>query len=279
MNKKKIFLVLVSVAVIAFAFSLLNNEEKVAESPINIEVGQKFTGIEYSKTKYVVNYKIADLNGDLVNDVVIFVGEKESVDSINVTNSDIVFYDGAIQKYINVNLKKFDGNTPRLELADFTGDGIKDVVAVLNDINDDKNLRIITLIEGELKEIFKAKDNKYIKFNGDFVDGFKVCINNRKLNISKELDLKDNSSNLIENGIFDKSGKFLNLKSAEINTTGFIEFECVQLSGSMGLKTKQRIVTKDNKNIIDEITIIWKCEDGRWQIKEAIGIKLGNLLY
>ena len=279
MNSKKIVLMIISVAIIAFAFSLLKDKEEVPVSPINIEIGQEFLGIEYPNTKYVLNYKIADLNGDAVNDVIIFVGEKDSVESIKTTNADIVFYDGALQKYIKGGLKKFDGNTARLELADLTGDKLMDVILILNDDNGDKNLRIITLLNNELKEIFKAKDNKYITFTGNFIDGFKVCINNKKLNINKELDIKDNSSNLIENGVFDGSGKFLNSDTAKIKTTGFIEFEFVQLSNSMGIKTKQRIITQDKKNIVDEITIIWKYEEGKWQIKEASGLKLGNLLY
>lgn len=279
MNKKKIFLIIVSVAIIATAFSLLNSEEKVVESPINIEVGQQFTAIEYPKEKYVLNYKISDLNGDSVNDVIIFVGEKETIDSLNTKNTDIIFYDGAIQKYINVNLKKFDGSSPRLELVDLTGDELNDIVAILNNEEGDKNLRVITLVDEELKEIFKAKDNKYINFIGNFVDGFKVNIKNRKLNIDNELNLSDNSEKMIENGVFDKSGKFLNTENNKIKTTDFIEIEFVQLSGFMGIKTKQRIITKDNKNIIDEISIIWKYESGKWCIKEAVGLKLGNLLY
>ena len=77
MDKKKIFLIILSVAIIAFAFSILNKEEEIVESPINIEVGQEFKGMEYSQAKYVLNYKIADINGDSTNDVVIFVGEKD----------------------------------------------------------------------------------------------------------------------------------------------------------------------------------------------------------
>ena len=87
------------------------------------------------------------------------------------------------------------------------------------------------------------------------------------------------SKSLIENGVFDNSGKYLISDNSKIKTSGFVEFEFVQLTGSMGLKTKQRIITNDIKNIIDEISIIWKYEDGKWQIKEAIGLKLGNLLY
>ena len=279
MDKRKIILIIISIAIIAYAFSIINKEEEVIESPINIEIGQKFTAIEYSQSKIVLNYKISDINGDAVNDVVIFVGEKESPSIEAIKNADIVFYDGALQKYINTDLKKFDGTTPKIELADLTGDNLNDIVAILSNEYGDKIIRVITLVEENLKEIFKAKDNKYITFSGKFIDGFKANINNKKLNTNKELDLSSNSTNLIENGIFDNSGKYLNNNNSNIKTTGFVEMEFVQLTGSMGIKTKQRIITSDNKNIIDEVDIIWKYEEGKWQIKEAKGLKMGNLLY
>ena len=215
----------------------------------------------------------------LVFSLVIFIGEKDTVDSTLAKNADIVFYDGALQKYINADLKKFNGEMPRLELTDLTGDSLNEIIAVLSNGNDGKMLRILTLNNGELKEIFKDKDNKYINFTGNFIDGFKVNINNRKLNINKEIDLKNLSKTLIENKVFDTSGKYLSNDNSKIKTTGFIDFEFVQLTNCMGIKTKQRIITKDNKNIIDEVGIIWKFENGKWQIKEAIGVKLGNLLY
>lgn len=278
MDKRKLILLFVAIIIIAFAFSLINKEEIVVESPINIEVGQEFTGIEYPQKKYVINYKIADINGDSVNDVAILVAEKESPNAKDVKNTDIVLYDGALQKYINGDLKKFEGNTPRIEIADLTGDSINDIIAILDTNEGDKTIRIVTLENEKLKEVFKAKDNNYINFTGNFIDGFKVCLKNRKLNINKELDLKNNSDVFIENNTFNDSGKYLENGNSKIKTTGFVELELVQLTGSMGLKTKQRIVTNNN-SIIDEIDIIWKFEEGKWKIKEAKGLKLGNLLY
>lgn len=279
MNIRKILLIIIAIIIVAFAFSLLNKEDNVLETPINIEVGQVFTGIELAQTKYVLNYKIGDLNADSVNDVIVFIGEKDSVDSILAKNIDIVLYDGALQKYINAGLKKFEGEAVRIELSDLTGDSIKDIVAILNRENGEKNIRVVTLEEDTLKEIFKDKNNKYITFSGSFIDGFKVNITNKKLNVNKEIDLKNMSKSLIENGVFDESGKYIINDNSKIRTTGFVELEFVQLTGSMGIRTKQRIITLDSKNILDEVSIIWKYEDGKWQIKEAVGTKLGNLLY
>jgi len=279
MNRRKVILTIVAIGLIALAFSFLNPEPEVVESPINIEIGQIFTGIEYPKEMYILNYRLADLNGDSVNDVVILLGEKESADVVKTTNVDIVLYDGALQKYTNANLKKLDGSSARLELADLTGDSLQDIVILLDTEDGDKMIRIVTLEQQKLKEIWKAKDNQFIRFTGEFVDGFKVNLANRKLNINKELDLKNASNSWVENGVFEQSGKCVINDNFKIKTTGFVELEFVQLTGSMGLKTKQRIITADYKNIIEEINLIWKYEEGKWQIKEAIGVKLGNLLY
>ena len=279
MNRRNIIIILIVIGVIAFALSKIDNKEKDPQPPIQIEIGQEFTALESSNTQYVLNYKIADLNGDSVNDVVILVGEKESADTNNAQNVDIVFYDGAIQKYNNANLKKLEGESPRIETADLTGDSYADILVILNTKEKAKTIRAVTLENGNLKEIFKAKDNQFIRFTGNFIDGFKVTLSNRRLNINKEIDLASLSDILVENKVFDTSGKYIDNENNKIKTTDFVEVELVQLSGSMGIKTKQRIVTVDGKNIIEEISIIWKYEDGKWQIKEAIGLKLGNLLY
>lgn len=279
MNRRKFILMLIAVGLIALAFSFLKPAEEVIESPIDIEVGQAFTGMEYSTTMYVLNYKLADLNGDGINDVIILIGEKENAEDLQTKNVDIVFYDGALQVYQAAGLKKLEGESARLELADLTGDTLKDIVVILDTANGDKTIRILTLEQAKLKEIFKAKDNQFIRFTGNLVDGFRVNVTNRKLNINKEIDLSKMSEILTANGLFESSGKCIENENNKIKTTGFIELEFVQLTGSMGLKTKQRIITADNKNIIEEFSIIWKYEEGKWQIKEAIGVKLGNLLY
>lgn len=281
MSRRKIILMIVAIILIAFAFSFLNSEPEVVESPIDIEIGKTFSAIEYPKEMYILNYKIADLTGDSVNDVVILIGEKESPEKMDAKNMDIVLYDGALQKYSNANLKKLEGTSVRLELTDLTGDTLSDIIVIVEtgEKTGDKMIRVVTLEQQKLKEIWKAKDNLFIRFTGSFVDGFKVNLVNRKLNVNKELDLKNASNSWVENGVFEQSGKCIANDNLKIKTTSFIEIEFVQLTGSMGIKTKQRVVTSDNKNIIEEINLIWKYEEGKWQIKEAVGVKLGNLLY
>ena len=115
MNKRKFILMTLAIILIAFAFSFLNSNPEEVESPINIEIGQIFNEIDFGTTKYVLNYKIADLNGDSVNDVVILVGEKEKVEEVRVKNVDVVFYDGNLKEYQACGLKKLEGDSGRIE--------------------------------------------------------------------------------------------------------------------------------------------------------------------
>lgn len=278
MKKRTIVVTVIAFIVIAVAVSLWGSKELMVQPPIAIEIGQVFTAIEYPNTKYVLQYKVADINNDESNDVIILVGEKESVEATSANNIDVVWYNGAMQTYGNADLKKLEGDMPRLELVDVTGDDGLDVVAIVNDAEGDKILRIVTLENNETwKEIFKAKNNETIRFTGSFIDGYKVNVINRKLNVKQEMDLSQDADKWISNGVFDKSGKYLG--TAKISTTGFVSVDFVQLTGYMGIQTKQRIILSGTQEPIEEITILWKYEEGKWQMKEATGVKLGNLLY
>ena len=101
---------------------------------------------------------------------------------------------------------------------------------------------------------------------------------NKKLNVNNIVELQNNKEKYIDLKIFEESGKLIE-KQEKPKTTGFVNIELVQMSDCMGLKTTQRIIMKDKLNIIDEITVLWKYEDAKWQIKEATSVKQGNLLY
>ena len=55
--------------------------------------------------------------------------------------------------------------------------------------------------------------------------------------------------------------------------------ELVQLDGYYGLQTTQRMIGFNSEDLLDEITVIWKYENGKWTIKEAKGNHIGNILY
>ena len=97
----------------------LLNKEKEEFKPLELNVGDIFTGIEYSNTMYVINYMIGDVTGDNEKDMIIAIGEKETVDSLFATKVDIVLYDASSKTFKKSGIKNFNGQNPKIILNDF----------------------------------------------------------------------------------------------------------------------------------------------------------------
>ena len=277
MKNKLVWIAVIVLILFALALKIFVKEETIVEKPLDVNIGEEFTVFETENKKYVLNYTIGDVTGDSINDMVLLVGEKDNIQNTFAQNIDMVLYDSGNNEYTKLELKKFNGNNAKIELADFTGDNVSDMMAILENEGEAK-IRIIMVNENNLKEIFRDKDNKGLYFTVNLLDGFKANVTNRKLNINNMIDLQNEKDAYVNGKIFEASGK-LSEKEIKPKTTGFINFELVKLSDYTGLKTTQRIIMKDKLNIIDEITIVWKYQDGKWQIKEATGLRQGNLLY
>ncbi len=279
MKGKLVWLVIIFI-IIAIIFSIVGNKSVEVEDfkPLEINVGDEFTYIDYGTTMYVLNYLMEDVTGDNTKDMIIAIGEKDSIDSVSAKNIDAVIYEPNENKFYNLKLKKFDGEAPKIDLYDLTGDGILDIALMVNDENGNIMIRVISKQNNEFKEILKSRDNKGIVFTGNFVDGFKVYLKCSKYNKEVNLDLQDRKQNYITKLFFDDAGRLLK-SDAKVTTTSFCKIEFVQLDGYYGIQTSQRIIGFDKDDLLDEITVIWKYENGKWNVKEAKGNLVGNLLY
>lgn len=277
MKNKLVWSVVIVLILFAIALKLFVKEEEIVEKPLDINIGDEFTVFESENKKYVLNYSIGDVTGDDINDMTILIGEKDTIQDTFAQNIVLVLYDSSTNTYLKTELKKFSGNNPKVELADFTGDSIVDVIAILEN-EGEYNARIATYMENGLKEIFRDKNNKGLYFTIELLDGFKANIVNKKLNVNNIIEFQNEKDTYVKEKIFEESGKLVE-KNEKPKTTNFVNIELVQLSDCIGLKTTQRIILKDKLNILDEITVIWKYKDGKWQIKEATGARQGNLLY
>lgn len=278
MKAKSIFIIVILVILVVVFNTISKKEETTEFKPLEIDVGDEFTGIDYGTTMYVLNYEIDDVTGDGEKDMIIVIGEKSEVSETNATNIDVVVYDTQNQEFIRGNLKKLNANKPKIYLKDVTGDGINDIVLIAENEDTTNTVRILTISNGESKEIFKNKDNRGLIFTGAFLDGFKAHITARKINYEKKIEINDKKENYITSGFYDESGRVTGTKN-NITTSGFTKVEFVELNDYYGIKTTQRIKGFDNLDILDQVDVIWKYENGTWNIKEAKGEKLGNLLY
>lgn len=280
MKTKLIWLVL-ALIIIAIIFSKVGENNAIVGGefrPLELNPGDEFTYIKYDNSMYVLNYLIEDVTGDGTKDMVIVIGERNNLNETTASNIDIVIYEPNEEKFYNMKLKKFSGEPQKLLTQDLTGDGIQDIAFAVKDENSNINLRIVTFENGEPKEIFKAKDNKGIIVSGNFIDGFKAYIKCNKYNKELNVDLQDRKENYVSKGFFDDAGRLLK-KESKITNTGFISFDFVQLDGYFGIQTTERVLGFDSDDLLDEITVIWKYENGKWNVKEAYGNMLGNLLY
>ena len=278
--KNKLFWLILILTVCAIIFSFVKEpaNKSVEFKALELNVGDEFSYIEYNHKMYVLNYMMKDVTGDEIKDMIIVIGEKEKVDDLTANNIDLVIYEPNEKKFYQSKLKNMNGKMPKIDTYELTGDDILEIILTVNDEIGNMNVRIVSYYNGELKEILKTKDNRGIVFNGQFLDGFKASIKCNRFSKEAKLDLKNRKENYVTNGFYDESGRLLK-NDAKITTSNFTRMELVQLDGYYGLQTTQRMIGFNSEDLLDEITVIWKYENGKWTIKEAKGNHIGNILY
>lgn len=279
MRSKFFWLVLV-LCIIAFIFSFVskNTNDTTDFKPLEINIGDEFSYVDYGSKMYVLNYLMDDVNGDGTKDMVIAIGEKEALEGTFSKNMQLVLYEPNTEAFYSTKLKKFDGELPKIMLYELDGNPNKEIVLLANNESGNIIMRILTWQDEKLEEVFKARDNKGVIVTGNFVDGFKVYLKCNKYKKEVNLDLVDRKENYVAYGFFDESGRILK-DDVKVTTSGFTSVDFVELDGFYGIQTKQRIVGFNDDDLLDEIVVIWKYENGKWTVKEAKGSKIGNLLY
>lgn len=279
MRSKFFWLVLV-LCIIAFIFSFVskNTNDTTDFKPLEINIGDEFSYVDYGSKMYVLNYLMDDVNGDGTKDMVIAIGEKEALEGTFSKNMQLVLYEPNTETFYSTKLKKFDGELPKIMLYELDGNPNKEIVLLANNESGNIIMRILTWQDEKLEEVFKARDNKGVIVTGNFVDGFKVYLKCNKYKKEVNLDLVDRKENYVAYGFFDESGRILK-DDVKVTTSGFTSVDFVELDGFYGIQTKQRIVGFNDDDLLDEIVVIWKYENGKWTVKEAKGSKIGNLLY
>lgn len=167
MKMKTIIFVTILILLTAI-FVNYSSKEKVDDNfkPLELNVGDVFDKLEYTDTMIVLNYGIEDVTGDSQKDMVLVIGNKQSVEDSYAQNVDVVVYNTNMHTFQKVGLKNYEGQNPRLSFADYTGDGLTDTFVTLDNEDGTKNIRIIQSSNESLKEIFNRRDNRRCCFCG-----------------------------------------------------------------------------------------------------------------
>ena len=114
--KSKFFWLVLALCIIAFIFSFVSRNTNDAENfkPLELNVGDVFSYVDYGANMYVLNYAMDDVNGDGNKDMIIAIGEKAYPEDTVAQNMQIVLYNPVTETFYATKLKKFSGEMPRI---------------------------------------------------------------------------------------------------------------------------------------------------------------------
>lgn len=276
MRRGFVFVILLLVVILLMFNNTDENNTVPNFEPLEIEVGEKFDYLNYSKDMFVLNYEISDINNDGEKEIILIIGEK-SEEADYYKNIDVVVYNKGTSTFTVGKLKNYEGSQPKIYLKDIDGDTIQDIVVMTSLENMSNSMRIITIKNGEAREIFKDKEGKGLEISGQILDGFKAKVNIKKLKKEFEIDLSENKQNYISSGFYEENGR-LKTDKVHVTSAGIYNIEFINIDNQVGIKYTERIKGFDNLDIIEQINVIIKYENGNWIVVEAKGERIGKVV-
>ncbi|MGZ0050650.1 hypothetical protein [Brevibacillus gelatini] len=237
------------------------------------EKGKLFTAaaeLKLGANTYVIDVKSADVNGDQVEDQVFLVGQKEKTDDIYASNMNIVVHDGKSKAYSATNITELGGYEGELTLADFTGDHVADafVKAATGGSGGIYNHVIATFAQNKPTVIFGEKENEGIRYEGKFVDGFKVEGKSSQLDKPLSIDVSANQDVYVAAKLYDKDGKLqADGEDVTVYSYPFGSLTPIDMdgNGTYELAGEQRIVGMNNADTVSRINSVWGYQgEGKW---------------
>ncbi|EJL46953.1 MULTISPECIES: hypothetical protein [Brevibacillus] len=272
MNKKWMkpaaFLVLAGVVGVA-GLNLAGTKAAHAAS----EKGKLFAAadeLKLDKNTYVIDVKSADVNGDKLEDTVFLVGQKEKADDIYASNMNIVVQDGKSKTYSATDIKELGGYEGELTLVDFTGDHVADafVKTATGGSGGIYHHVIATFANNKPTVIFGEKENEGIRYEGKFVNGFKVEGKGAQLDKPLSIDVSANQDVYMAAKLYDKAGKVqADGEDVTVYSYPFGSLTPIDMdgNGTYELAGQQRIVGMNNTDTVSRINSVWGYQGaGKW---------------
>ncbi|MED4755207.1 hypothetical protein [Brevibacillus choshinensis] len=250
---------------------LAASHTKVAHA--ETEVGKPFAAapqLKMDKNNYVIDLKSADVTGDKIADTVYLLGIKEKQDDIFASNMNIVVQDGKTKAYSKTELGDLGGYDGTLTLVDFTGDHVADafVKTATGGSGGIYEHVIATFADKQSKVIFGEDENEGIKYEGTFVDGFKVEGKGKHLDKSLTFDVSANKDLYVAAKLYDQAGKLVaNKEDLSVYSYPFSALTPIDMdgNGTFELVGEQRVVGINNTDTVSRINSVWGFgADGKW---------------
>ena len=236
------------------------------ENPFKIGSKLKIPGINLKANSYVDDMQIKDVTGDGVDDTIILSGTKDNSDDVYSHEHTIIVQNGSNKKYSIISSGLDGGYEGKLIILDFNGDKVPDIMteAATGGSGGTYYYSIASFKDGK-PCILAAQHalSQGAKFEGHFKDGYMAQIKSVELQKAVNIDISCNKEYLIDNNIYDNTGKLL--KNVETETDGFQALKPVDEDGdgTYELEGIQKIWAMVHLNEVTIAKTTWKFENNR----------------
>lgn len=226
--------------------------------------------IGLKENSYAEDVKDDDVTGDGVADMVILSGVRQNQEDAYSSELTVIVYDPAAKKYSSISAGEEGGYGGRLFTGDIDGDKVPDILvgAGTGGSGGSSNYSIVSFLGG-VPHVLAKQDvlSNGAAFEGHFRDGFKVEIKNIDLNKEYVIDVSSDKETLIENGIYDASGKLP--RDVETTTDNLVELNPIDTDGDgvYELQGRQYIWGFSHPDTIAEVDTLWKFDKGSLKLK------------
>jgi hypothetical protein len=236
-----------------------------------IQVNSPFTapGIDLAESTLVLDAKYADVTGDGAADDVLLIGQKESEESIYVTDIRVAIKDGKTGGYTIASVGEWDGGyEPHLFIGNFNDGRTKDIfVSIATGGSGGTSVySLLTYDNHQLKPLVPQDALMGVQYDVQFKDQFKLDVINKQTNETVALDLSSTKAMYIEMGIYDERGKLLKATEGMVDPFGVLQPIDLDHDGIYELKGLQRISGAYHADGIADAESTWAFKNGKLQL-------------
>lgn len=195
----------------------------------------------------VVAYAKGDINGDRIPDNIYLTGTK-TPDSPFIQNITLLIQDGSTGRLTSIGLRENAGYNPYLLLADFTGDGIADILISIDTGGSGgiMNHYIYTFLNNSPKLIFDSNVyNEKYTYDVTFKDYYKVEVISKSNKEKYIIDISSRESKYLDE-IYDKRGRLKSPVSGFVNPLSGLYPVDFDYNGIFELLAYQKIAGRYN---------------------------------
>lgn len=229
----------------------------------------------------MLDWRIGDVNGEGVLDTVYLYGQLDGPPGIFAENITLVILDGWSNKSTTVKLKNNAGYNAGLFLGDFNRDNVADIMVSIDTGGSGGYgiFYIYSFRNNLLQELFNIdKYNEEYTFDVNYVDFYKVRVENSKFNLLFIIDISEKGADYLSQ-FYDEAGLLKNpvkggvLALAALNPTITNSKSC-----NYDLVALQRIIGTTNADTLGYVENLLTWQDTQLLSSRLTVSLLGNHL-